>query len=57
MKTLGAGKLLSPEHTPFQKPMTAAQCIHYALTRPAVASGMLGCKTREEVLIRYVIWI
>jgi predicted aldo/keto reductase-like oxidoreductase len=56
MKTLGAGKLLSPEHTPFEKPMTVAQCIHYALTRPAVASVMLGCKTREEVLdsVRYL---
>jgi predicted aldo/keto reductase-like oxidoreductase len=57
MKTLGAGKLLSPEHTPFQKPMTVAQCIHYALTRPAVASVMLGCKTGEEVLdsVRYLV--
>jgi predicted aldo/keto reductase-like oxidoreductase len=56
MKTLGAGKLLSAEHTPFQQPMTVAQCIHYALTRPAVASVMLGCKTREEVLdaVRYL---
>ena len=56
MKTLGAGKLLSTEHTPFQKPMTVAQCTHYALTRPAVASVMLGCKTREEVLdsVRYL---
>ncbi len=50
MKTLGAGKLLSPEHTPFQKPMTATQCIHYALTRPGVASVLLGCKSRAEVL-------
>ena len=29
MKTLGAGKLLSPKHTPFSRPMTAAQCIHF----------------------------
>ncbi len=56
MKTLGAGKLISAEHTPFRQPMTAAQCIHYALTRPAVASVMLGCKSREEVLeaVRYL---
>jgi len=56
MKTLGAGKLISAEHTPFKQPMTVAQCIHYALTRPAVASVMLGCKTREEVLdaVRYL---
>lgn len=49
MKTLGAGKLISPEHTPFEKPMTVAQCIHYALTRPAVASVLLGCQTGAEV--------
>jgi predicted aldo/keto reductase-like oxidoreductase len=56
MKTLGAGKLLSAEQTPFQQPMTVAQCIHYALTRPAVASVLLGCKTRGEVLdaVRYL---
>lgn len=50
MKTYGAGKLLSREHTPFGSPMTPAQCIHYALSRPAVASAMIGCQTREEVL-------
>lgn len=50
MKTLGAGKLLSPEHSPFKKPMTPAQCIHYALTRPAVASVLLGCKSAAEVM-------
>lgn len=50
MKTLGAGKLISAEHTPFKQPMTVAQCIHYALTRPAVASVMIGCKTAEEVM-------
>lgn len=50
MKTLGAGKLISPEHTPFKQPMTIAQCIHYALTRPAVASVMLGCESGAQVL-------
>ncbi len=50
MKPLGAGKLLSPDHTPFAKPLTAGQCFHYALTRPAVASVLPGCKTREEML-------
>ena len=49
MKTFGAGKLLSQEHTPFYKPLTASQCIHYALSRPSVASVMLGCKTAGEV--------
>jgi len=50
MKTLGAGKLISPKHTPFGKPLTVTQCIHYALTRPAVASVLVGCSTSEQVL-------
>lgn len=49
MKTLGAGKLLSPDFSPFSQPLTVGQCIHYALTRPAVVSTLIGCKTREEV--------
>ena len=56
MKTLGAGKLISPEHTPFDQPLTVAQCMHYSLTRPAVASVMLGCRTRAEIqdAVRYL---
>lgn len=56
MKTLGAGKLISAEHTPFGKPLTVQQCMHYALTRPAVSSVMLGCNTRDQVLdsVRYL---
>ena len=50
MKTLGAGKLLSAEHTPFGKPMTVGQCIHYALTRPAVVSALVGCENGSEVM-------
>jgi predicted aldo/keto reductase-like oxidoreductase len=50
MKTLGAGKLLSKEHTPFSKPLTVGQCIHYALTRPAVVSALLGYSSGAEVL-------
>ncbi len=56
MKTLGAGKLLSKEHTPFQKPLTVAQCIHYALTRPAVVSSLIGASSRDEMMqaLRYL---
>jgi predicted aldo/keto reductase-like oxidoreductase len=50
MKTLAGGKLLSPEYTPFARPLTLNQCIHYALTRPAVVSALLGCYTQEHVL-------
>jgi predicted aldo/keto reductase-like oxidoreductase len=50
MKTLGAGKLLSTEHSPFKQAMSVGQCVHYALTRPAVVSTLLGCKSRAEIL-------
>jgi predicted aldo/keto reductase-like oxidoreductase len=49
MKTLGAGKLLSKEHTPFSGPLTVGQCIHYALTRPAVVSTLIGCASASQV--------
>jgi len=49
MKTLGGGRLLSAEHSPFKKAMTVAQCIHYALTRPAVVSTMVGCQSRKQI--------
>jgi len=49
MKALGGGKFISPELTPFSEPLTIPQCIHYALTRPAVASTLLGCQTAAEV--------
>jgi len=56
MKTLGAGKLLSPEFTPFGRPLSVTQCIHYALTRPSVVSVMLGCSAAEQVeeAVRYL---
>ncbi len=56
MKTLGAGKLISPAFTPFQAPMTVGQCIHYALTRPGVVSSLIGCVSREQVgeALRYL---
>ena len=56
MKAFGAGKLLAPEHTPFAEPLTPQQCVHYALSRPSVASVLAGCKTSEEMLdtLRYL---
>ena len=49
MKTLDGGRLLSPSLTPFAQPITVAQCIHYALTRPAVASALIGCESPEQI--------
>ena len=55
MKAFGGGKLVSAEHSPFGKPMTVPQCIHYALSRPAVAGVLPGCQTAAEMLdtLRY----
>ena len=49
MKTLGAGKLISPEYTPFKEPLTVGQCIHYALSRPAVVSTLIGCQSKKQI--------
>lgn len=49
MKVYGGGDLLSAANSPFEKALTPAQCIEYALTRPGVASVMIGCRNREEV--------
>ena len=40
----------APELSPFARPMTARQCMHYALTRPAVVSVPAGRENREELL-------
>ena len=49
MKGLGAGMLLNEKSSPLGVALTPVQCIHYALTRPAVASVLVGCRTPEEV--------
>ena len=49
MKTLSAGQLLHDRSSPLGTPLTVAQCEHYALTRPAVVSVMIGCTSGDEV--------
>lgn len=48
MKVFGGGDLLDAKMSPFKRAFTPAQCIHYCLTRPAVASVMVGCKELDE---------
>lgn len=48
MKAFGGGDLLSA-NSPAGKALTPAQCIHYALTRPAVATVMSGARTLEQL--------
>jgi len=50
MKGYGAGLLLNEAQSPFGKALTPVQCLHYCLTRPAVASVMVGVSGTEEIL-------
>ena len=49
MKAFGGGDLLSDKYSPAGKALSALQCIHYALTRPAVISVMAGVRSREDL--------
>ena len=49
MKGYAGGRLFKAEASPFGVALTPVQCLHYALTRPAVASVMVGCDTTEHV--------
>ena len=49
MKGYAGGRLFSEKTSPFGVALTPVQCIHYALTRPAVASIMAGCDTVAHV--------
>lgn len=49
MKAFGGGDLLSEEYSPAGKAMTAVQCLHYALTRPAATAVMCGAKSLEDL--------
>lgn len=49
MKCYGAGNLLSAKSSPFGVALTPIQCLHYALTRPAVSSVLAGFNTPEQV--------
>lgn len=49
MKGYAGGRLFDEKSSPFGVPLTAVQCIHYALTRPAVTAIMCGYDTKEQV--------
>ncbi len=50
MKPFAGGRLFDPARSPFGVALTVLQCLHYALTRPAVASVLAGYDTPEQVL-------
>lgn len=49
MKPFAGGRLLSAEDSAFGVALTPVQCIHYALTRPAVGAVMGGYRSIEEI--------
>lgn len=55
MKAFAGGGLLNADHSFFGVALTPVQCIHYALTRPAVASVMAGYTSVGQVkdCVRY----
>ena len=49
MKPYAGGRLFDARRSPFGVALTPVQCIHYCLTRPAVAAVMAGYDTPEHV--------
>ena len=49
MKGFAGGRLFDEKRSPFGVTLTPIQCIHYALTRPAVCSIMCGYDTKEQI--------
>jgi len=49
MKAYMAGRLLDAAKSPFGKALSTTQCIHFSLTRPAVASVLVGCITPNDM--------
>ena len=49
MKGYAGGRLFDAARSPFGVALTPVQCLHYCLTRPAVAAVMAGFDTPEHV--------
>ncbi len=49
MKAFAGGTLFDAKQSPFEKALTPIQCLHYALTRPAVSSVLVGAMEEEEL--------
>ena len=49
MKVFAGGDLLKADLSMFGKALTPVQAMDYALSRPAVAAVMAGCKTVDEI--------
>ena len=51
MKAFGGGDLLDEKLSPAGKALTPYQCLHYALTRPGVATVLAGAHSVEQLEI------
>ncbi len=49
MKGFAGGRLFDAKRSPFGVCLTPVQCIHYALSRPAVSSILCGYDTKEQL--------
>lgn len=49
MKGYAGGRLFDEKRSPFGVALTPVQCLHYCLTRPAVAAVMVGFDTTEQI--------
>lgn len=49
MKAFGGGDLLHAQLSPAGKALTPFECLHYALTRPAVAAVLCGARTLDQL--------
>lgn len=49
MKAFGGGDLLDASLSPAGKALTVNQCLHYALTRPAVSTVLCGAHSAEQL--------
>lgn len=49
MKGFAGGRLFDEKRSPFGVSLSVTQCIHYALTRPAVSSILCGFDTIEQI--------
>lgn len=56
MKGFAGGRLFDAARSPFGVSLTPVQCLHYALTKPAVASVLVGYDTPAQVdeALRYL---
>ncbi len=49
MKPFAGGRLFDAARSHFGVTLTPVQCVHYCLTRPAVASALCGYDTKEQI--------